>query len=180
MTLRPDVQSTHPSGEPDPKRNFILQQGLCEPAAGTCARQYSALLFQPWLIGLYLVVAVILQAPLMFFALAAVLWWSALAPRLNPFDALYNWTLARSGGITLTPAPAPRRFAQFLAGSFALTIGVSLALGWRTTAFVVEGLFIVAVGALVFGGFCLGSFVFHVLCGRSRFAKRTLPWATGA
>ena len=180
MTLRPKVQSTHPSGEPDTKRNFILQQGLCEPAAGTCALQYSALLFQPRLIGLYLVVAVILQAPILFFALASVLWWSALVPRLNPFDALYNWILARPSGITLTSAPAPRRFAQFLAGSFALTIGFSLALGWRTTAFVLEGFFLVAFGALLFGGFCLGSFVFHVLCGRARFAKRTLPWATGA
>jgi hypothetical protein len=28
--------------------------------------------------------------------LIAVLWWSALAPRLNPFDALYNWTVIGS------------------------------------------------------------------------------------
>jgi hypothetical protein len=166
--------------QPITKRNFILQQGLCEPAAETCPLQYSALLFQPRLIGLWLVAAVILQAPLGFFALAAVLWWSALFPRFNPFDALYNWTLARRGGLTLTAAPAPRRFAQALAGLFALTIGVSLSLGWRTIALVIEGFFIVAVGALAFGGFCLGSFVFHVVGGRADFAKRTLPWATGA
>jgi hypothetical protein len=180
MTLGANTQPAHPSGASDAKRNFILQQGLCEPAAETCAPQYSALLFQPRLVGLSVVVATILQAPLVFFALAAVLWWSALAPRLNPFDALYNSILRRPGGSTLTPAPAPRRFAQFLAGSFALAIGASLALGWRTTALVLEGFFIVAVGALVFGGFCLGSFVFHVLCGRIGFAKRTLPWTTGA
>ena len=123
--------------------------------------------------------AAILQAPLVFFALAAVLWWGALAPRLNPFDALHNCTLGRRG-TTLAAAPAPRRFAQFLAGSFALAIGVSLALGWRTTALVLEGFFIVAIAALVFFGFCLGSFVFHLLCRRADFAKRTLPWATGA
>ena len=179
MTLKHDVQSAHSSGGRDAKRNFILQQGLCEPAAGTCPAQYSALLFQPRLVGLSVVVATILQAPLLFFVLAAVLWWSALAPRLNPFDALYNATFARAGGATLTPAPAPRRFAQFLAGSFALAIGVSLALGWRTTAFVLEGFLIIAVGALVFGGFCLGSFIFHLLRGRTAFAKRTLPWTTG-
>jgi hypothetical protein len=164
--------------QPFAKRNFILQQGLCEPAAETCPLQYSALLFRPRLIGLWLVAAVILQAPLGFFALAAVLWWSALAPRLNPFDALYNWTLARRGGPTLTAAPAPRRFAQALAGLFALAIGVSLTLDWRTIALVIEGFFIVAVGALAVGGFCLGSFVFHLVCGRADFAKRTLPWAT--
>src|SRR5205807_10385679 len=145
----------------------------------SCPLQYSALLFQPRLVGLSVVVAVILQTPLLFFALAAVLWWSALASRLNPFDALYNWILARRSGTTLTSAPTPRRFAQFLAGTFALAIGVSLALGWRVAAFVLEGLFIVAIGALVFGGFCLGSFVFHLLRGHADFAKRTLPWATG-
>ena len=177
MTL--NAQSTHPSSGPDAKRNFILQQGLCEPEAGTCPLLYSALLFQPWLVGSWVVVAAVLQAPLLFFALAAVLWWSTLAPRLNPFDALYNWTLARPSGITLASAPAPRRFAQFLAGSFALAIGVSLTLGWRMATLILEGFFIVAVGALLFGGFCFGSFVFHLLCGRADFAKRTLPWATG-
>jgi len=137
-------------------------------------------LFQPRVVGLWVVLATILQKPLMFFALAAVLWWSALAARLNVFDALYNWMLAPSRGITLTPAPGPRRFAQFIAGSFALAIGISLLLGWRTTGMVLEGFFLAAIGALVFGRFCLGSFVFHVLRGRADFAKRTLPWATGA
>jgi hypothetical protein len=37
-----------------------------------------------------------------------------------------------------------------------------------------------ALGALVFGGFCLGSFFFHLLSGRLAFARRTLPWARGA
>jgi hypothetical protein len=178
MTL--NAQTTYPPGGRDAKRNFILQQGLCEPAAGTCPFLYSALRFQPWLVGSWVVVAAILEAPVLFFALAAVLWWSALAPQLNPFDALYNWTLARSSGITLASAPAPRRFAQFLAGSFAIAIGLSLVLGWRMAALVLEGFFIVAIGALLFGGFCFGSFVFYLLCGRADFAKRTLPWATGA
>ena len=115
----------------------------------------------------------------MFFALAAVLWWSALNPRHNPFDALYNRFLAPTRGMTLAPAPAPRRFAQFLAGTFAVTIGASLVLGWHTAALIIEGFLIVAIGALVLGGFCLGSYIFHVLSGRSDFAKRTLPWATG-
>ena len=180
MKLGADIQAAHRSRGRDAKRNFILQQGLSEPVGESCPLQYSALLFQPRVIGLCLVVAVIMQAPLGFFALAAVLWWSALAPRLNPFDALYNWTLARPGGPALAAAPAPRRFAQALAGLFALAIGVSLALGWRTIALVIEGFFIVAVGALAFGGFCLSCFVFHLVCGRADFAKRTLPWATDA
>ena len=47
-------------------------------------------------------------------------------------------------------------------------------------ALVLEGFFMVAVGALLFGGFCFGSFLFHLLRGRADFARRTLPWATGA
>jgi len=163
----------------DSKRNFILQQGLCEPSAGTCQLQYSALQFQPRLVGLTIVVAIVLQSPTVFLALAAVLWWSALAPRFNPFDALYNRILAGTHRTRLTPAPSPRRFAQFLAGLFAVAIGISLVLGWRLTALILEGFFIAAVGALVFGGFCLGSFILHVLSGRFEFAKRTLPWVTG-
>jgi len=172
-----DAEFMHASSGPDTKRNFILQQGLCEPTAGACPRLYSALLFQPWLVGPWVVIGAIFQAPYLFFALAAVLWWSSLVPQLNPFDALYNRTLARSGGIMLGSAPAPRRFAQFLAGSFAIAIGVSLILGWRMTAFILEGFFIAAIGVLLFGGFCFGSFVFHLICGRAAFAMRTLPWA---
>lgn len=163
------------------KRNFILQQGLGEPPATSCPLQFSALLFQPRLVGLVVLVAVILQEPRVFLALSGVLWWSALVPRLNPFDALYNRTLAlRPGGFALPPAPGPRRFAQGMAGTFALAIGVSLMLRWTMTAIVLQGLLIAAVGALVLGGFCLGSLVFHLLRGRAAFAKRTLPWARGA
>ena len=86
------------SGVPGVKRNFILQQGLQEPPAASCPLQYSALLFQPRLVGLIVLVAVIFQEPRVFLALAGVLWWCALVPRLNPFDALYNVTLARRPG----------------------------------------------------------------------------------
>lgn len=163
------------------KRNFILQQGLAEPPAASCPLEYSALQFQPRLVGLVLLVAVLLQEPTIFLALSAVLWWSALLPRLNPFDALYNRTLARRpGGFALPPAPVPRRFAQGMAGAFALAIGFCLIQGWRTTAIVLEVILIVAVAALVFGGFCLGSFVYHLLRGEVAFARRTLPWARSA
>ena len=44
-------------------------------------------------------------------------------------------------------------------------------------SYVVEGIFVVAVLALILGGFCLGSFVYHLLSGRGAFACQTLPWA---
>jgi len=162
------------------KQNFILQQGLGEPSAATCPRQYSALQFQPRVVALVVLVAVFLQEPGIFLALGAILWWSAILPRLNPFDAIYNRTFAtRPGGVRLSPAPPPRRFSQGMAGTFMLAIGASLLLGWNTAAYVLEGFLIVAVAALM-AGFCLGSFIFYLLSGRATFATRTLPWARGA
>jgi uncharacterized protein DUF4395 len=160
------------------KRNFILQQGLDEPPSASCPLQYSALHFQPRLVGIVVLAGILLQEPAIFLALSAVLLWSALLPRWNPFDALYNRTFAgQPGRFLLPPAPAPRRFAQGMAGTFALAIGIALLQGWKTTAIVLEVLLVVAVAALVFGGFCLGSFVFHLIRGRLAFARRTLPWA---
>lgn len=160
------------------RRNFILQQGLPEPAGVSCDVQYSALLFQPRLVGLATLFAVVSQSVALFFLLSTILWWSALLPRWNPFDALYNALLARRSGRTLGPAPAPRRFAQGMAGTFALVIALCLQAGWRVTALVLQGLLGTAIVSLVFGGFCLGSFVYHLLTGRRRFARQTLPWAS--
>jgi hypothetical protein len=67
-----------------------------------------------------------------------------------------------------------------MAGTFALVVWISLQLGWKVTAIVFESIFMAAVAALAFGGFCLGSFIFHLIRGRAAFAKRTLPWARGA
>jgi len=161
----------------DPERNFILQQGLEDPGPQDTHRRFEALLFQPRLIGLVVLVGITFQSPAVFLGLWAVLWWSALLPRLNPFDALYNLTLGtRAGAVRLGPAPAPRRFAQGMAGTFALAIGVLLRLEWFITAYVLEGFLGVAIVALVFGRFCLGSYIYHLLRGETEFAGRTLPW----
>jgi hypothetical protein len=160
------------------KRNFILQQGFEEPAPAVCPRQYSALHFQPRAVLVWIVAGILFQSPPVFYLLCAVLWWSALLPKLNPFDALFNVSIR--GAFCLTPAPAPRRTAQAMAGMFALACGLLLHFGRSTAAYVVEGIFVAAVLALVLGGFCLGSFVFHLLSGKGAFACQTLPWATQA
>ena len=161
------------------KRNFILQQGFEEPAPAVCPRQYSALHFQPRIVFVWIVAGILLQSPPLFYVLCAVLWWSALLPKLNPFDALHNLTLGgdRVCAFHLTPAPAPRRSAQAIAGAFAVACGLLTHFGFSTAAYVVEGIFAAAVLALILGGFCLGSFVYHLLSGRGAFARQTLPWA---
>lgn len=94
-------------------------------------------------------------------------------------DALRNATFgARPGAPRLGLAPAPRRFAQGMAGSFALAIALSLANEARGAACVLEALFIAAAALVVFR-FCLGSFVFHLVRGRVDFAMRALPCGRG-
>ena len=179
MTLESDPSSAPPVAACDSRRNFILQQGLCDPAAGSSPRLYSALLFQPRVIAVWAILATIFQSRYAFFALGALLWWNVLLPRFNPFDAIYNAIFGRRSGMMLEPAPVPRRFAQSIAGSFALAIGLALTFGWRTTAYVLEGFLFLALAMLILAGFCLGSFIYHLVRGKLNFACKTLPWANG-
>lgn len=161
------------------KRNFILQQGFQELLPGNgCSLQYSGLQFQPRLILVWLMTAIVLQSPPVFVALSAVLWWSALLPRWNPFDLVYNQTIGRrAGAFRLGPAPAPRRTAQAIAGGLALGCATLLETGRTTAAYSFEALFVAAVLSLTVGGFCFGSFLYHLFAGNRQFARRTLPWA---
>ena len=160
--------------------NFIKQQGFEDASARACGYQYPALMFQPRVIGALVLVGVLLQSASLFLMLSAVLWWNALIPGLNPFDRLYNGLVASRKGLpALMAAPAPRRFAQGMAATFMLLIGVSLLAGWLALAWALQALLLVALGALIFGAFCLGSYVFHLLTGNGEFAKRTLPWVDG-
>jgi Domain of unknown function (DUF4395) len=162
-------------------RNFVLQQGLEAPDATSCGRLSSALLFQARVIGLVLMTGAILRSPILFAALGVLLWWCSLLPRLNPFDFAYNHTLGlRAGAPTLGRAPAPRRFAQGMAGTFALGTAACMAAGFWIAAWVLLAIFLLAVAALVLGRFCLGSFVYHLARGHAAFAVDTLPWGRGA
>jgi hypothetical protein len=160
------------------KLNFVRQQGFPDTAPEACSYQFPALMWQPRVIGILVLVGLILQSSPYFLALSALLWWNVIFPEFNPFDFLYNQLVARSRGLPqLSPAPPPRRFAQGMAGTFMLAIGLSLLLGWRGVAWALEALLIVALAALILGRFCLGSYFFFVFTGRAGFANRTLPWA---
>ncbi|HKI51857.1 MAG TPA: DUF4395 family protein [Geothermobacteraceae bacterium] len=162
------------------KRHFVQQQGFEQANDASCTARYPALMFQPRVVGIVVVVALVLQSAPLFLLLSALLWWNVLLPALNPFDALYNQLIAEPmGGARLDPAPPPRRFAQGMAGSFMLAIGICLLADWMLAAWILQGLLIVALSALIFGRFCLGSYVYYLLHGKIGFANRTLPWAHG-
>jgi hypothetical protein len=161
-----------------PKLNFVRQQGFRDASPAACDYQYPALMWQPRAIGILVLVGLTLQASLYFLALSALLWWNVALPTFNPFDALYNRLVAKPKGVPrLSPAPAPRRFAQAMAGSFMLGIGLSLLFGWSILAWALEALMLAALAALIFGRFCMGSYLFLLFTGQVGFANRTLPWA---
>jgi hypothetical protein len=59
-----------------------------------------------------------------------------------------------------------------------LGIGLSLLSGRHTLAWVLEAVLVAALAScLIFGRFCLGSYLFLLFTGEGRFANRTLPWA---
>ena len=158
-------------------RNFILQQGFEAPDAADYTRVAQALLFQPRVIGLIVVAGAISRSPAVFAVLAAILWWSALVPRLNPFDFAYNRTLGRrSGAPTLGPAPMPRRFAQSMAATFATASAATMAFGFWNGAWALQAVLFAGVAEQLLGRFCVGAFIYHLVRGRAKFAFETLPW----
>ena len=72
--------------------------------------------------------------------------------------------------------------SMILAGALAGFAGSYLALS-GTGGFgmgISSGRGFIALAALIFGRFCLGSFLYYLLRGRSDFAIGTLPWKPGA
>lgn len=159
-------------------RNFMRQQGFAEDPAQATTQRFRGLQFQPTIVGTILLVAIVVQSAVTFLALSAVLWWNVLVPKANPFELAYNRWIARPRGRPLLqPAPGPRRFAQGMAAAFALAAGSGLLLGWTAASYVFQALLAVAFVALLFGKFCLGAYVYHLLRGNASFANATCPWS---
>ncbi len=160
------------------KRNFILQQGFEDPGPALRARQYFALTIQPRVVLVLVVAGIVFQSTVVFAVLCALLWWSALIPKLNPFSAFYNRTVGRRpGAYRLGPSPAPRRGAETMAGAFALTTALLTLAGFNLAAYVFQAIFLTASLAVELAGFCFGTFAYHLRRGNVKFALETLPWA---
>jgi len=175
-----DEADTRTDGRELRRLNFIVQQGFLVPDGATCDARYGALLFQPRLVLGWTLIALVLGSASLFAALGAILCFCAAVPERNPFEALYNATVARRrGGVRLTPAPAPRRFSQLLGGALSLTVACLYLSGHSGAAKVLGVAFLAFVISLAVGGFCCGSFLYHLLLGRIRCAWRTAPWGQG-
>ena len=148
------------------KADFIRQMGFtterCQDGL------YSALMFQPRVIAGVIVAGVVLQSPSIFLALSAVLWWSALVPSHNPFDAFFNRAMAdpkRRGAVPA--APPPRRFSQAMAGTFAMSIALALFAGAWHAAWLLEGVFLAASMSVIVRRFCLPAYLYHLMWSRT-------------
>lgn len=167
-----------------PVQNFMRQQGFAEEPPDACDMHFEGLYFQPRIVFPSVLVAIALQLvslPLsiaLHAVISALLWWNTLVPAANPFELAYNrWLAAARGRRALVPAPGPRRFAQGMAAAFNLGAALALAQGALALAWTLQALLVVAFSALLFGRFCLGAYVYHLLRGRVAFANSTLPWA---
>ena len=143
---------------------FIRQLGY--KSAHPDHRMYIAVMFQPRAIACVLAVGIVLQSAWLFLMLSAVLWWAAVDPSHNLFDAVYNRLVACPGRLPrLDVAPAPRRFAQAVAATVALAIGAALLSNATLTAWVFEGLFAIAIMSVVLGRFCAPASLYLRLTG---------------
>ena len=164
-----------------PVMNFMKQQGFAQEPPDRAALRFKGLRFQPTIVGSMMLVGILTQSPAIFLLSSAILWLNVLVPAANPFENFYNRFVARRRGRPpLTPAPGPRRFAQGMAAVFMLAAGLTLLQGWRTASYVFQGLLAVAFAALLFGKFCMGAYVYHLLKGNVAFANGTCPWNDSA
>ena len=148
------------------KGDFIRQQGFT--TEGCQDGLYSALMFQPRVIAGVVITSVVLQSPWPFLGLSTVLWWSALVPSHNPFDAFFNHVMADPMRLAAMPAaPLPRRFSQAMAGTFAMSIAMTLFAGASHSAWLLEGVFVAASMSVVVRRFCLPAYMYHLLWSRT-------------
>jgi hypothetical protein len=160
------------------KVDFVRLQGFTTD--GCPAGLYTALMFQPRVIAGVVISGAVLQSPWLFLSLATVLWWSALVPGHNPFDAFFNHVVADPMRLAAIPAaPAPRRFSQAMAGTFALSIAVALFAEASSAALLLEGVFVVASMSVVVRRFCLPAYIYHRLWPRTPLTPCPSPSGRG-
>lgn len=157
---------------------FLQQQGYTEATEDTSKRHYNALLFQPTIVGSFMALAILFQSSTLFFIFGVILWFNTLLPQFNIFEMIYNSTLRlMRNEPRLGSAPMPRRFMQGMAGTLMLLASFTLSTGLATVSYVIQAFIAVAFSALLFGKFCLGAYIYHLINGNAKFANATCPWS---
>jgi Domain of unknown function (DUF4395) len=144
------------------KLDFIREQGFT--TEGCQEGLYTALMFQPRVIAGLVISGVVFQSPWLFLALSTVLYRGALFPGRNLFDTFFNHVMADPKRLAAMPAaPPPRRFAQAVAGTFAMSIALTLFAGVSPAAWLLESVFVAGSMSVVTRRFCLPAYVLHLV-----------------
>lgn len=103
------------------------------------------------------VVALVLQSPVLVFALSGIGMVAGFTAR-HPFDHVWNVAARHAvGGPALPPNPARRRHAFKLATGWLLLVGILFSWGATTTAVVLGGLLVAACATVTATNLCLPS-----------------------
>lgn len=156
----------------------MMQQGFNADRSNKTEKHFDLLLFQPVTVGSLIIVAIVLQSSILFLILGGILWLNTILPGLNPFERFLDLVNRRSEKyVKLPPAPAPRRFMQGMAGTLMLLAAASMVNGYTQLAYAFQAFIAVAFSLLLFGKFCVGAYIYHVITGNTQFANRTCPWS---
>jgi hypothetical protein len=106
---------------------------------------------------LLIITALVLESPVMIFALSGVGLLAGLTPR-HPFDLFWNHGLRHlTGGPALPPNPKRRRDAFKIATVWLLAVGTLFATGAATVAVIVGCLLVAACAIVTTTNFCIPS-----------------------
>jgi rhodanese-related sulfurtransferase len=120
--------------------------------------------FTPAVCMLGAVVGLVLRAPAIHFALAALGILPFWLPAAHPVDLLYNHLLRPLwGGVRLPPNPLPRRIACLMGGAMNLAIGVSFVAGSVAAAYAFGAVLIVLQLVVISTHFCVASWMYEGL-----------------
>jgi hypothetical protein len=155
-------------------RANLTTQGYCLTDAER--RELSVgLRFSTGLCLTLVIVALVLESPVMVFALAGIGVVAGFAAR-HPFDYLWNHGVRHVlGGPALPPNPPRRRHAFKIATAWLLVVGTLLAVGVATAALVLGGLLVAACTTVTATNLCLPS---EALAWWERRATSKEPVAT--
>jgi len=157
------------------KINFVQQQGYTSLTPPQCAVRYPALIFQPRVLFVVFSISVIFSLHRAFFLVSLLLFFSALLPSLNPFDALYRFLFPRHSKFNAR-ALAPRRFSQLLGGAFCLVIFFAAQFGMPVLYWSMASSLLFFNALPAFTNFCMPALLYHIFSGKLEFALKTLPW----
>jgi hypothetical protein len=149
-------------------RRRLEAQGFCNLDDATLTELAPWLRWSPVLCATFMAIGVVLQAPLVLWALAATALLGVLLP-FHPFDLIYNHVIRHATRTQALPRQGPqRRFACALAAAWLVATGWAFYTGSITLGLVL-GISLTSVAALVsLTHICIPSMIYNAVFSRRR------------